>query len=87
MQTIFLYFTAFWMALLPVYLWGYVVTIMLDDRWNRMRFFIGLVLGSIGVGLTYVFASSFGENRLYEVSIFIGFFVFLLALIFLLTLL
>jgi hypothetical protein len=33
------------MALLPVYLWGYGMTYMLSDTWNRMRFAVGLLLG------------------------------------------
>jgi hypothetical protein len=40
MQTILLFFIAFWIALLPVYLWGYGVTYMLSDTWNRVRFWI-----------------------------------------------
>lgn len=81
MQTLLLSFLAFWMALLPVYLWGYGMTYMLSDTWNRMRFAVGLLLGGVGVGLTYVFASSYSENPWFEVSVLVGFFAFLLALI------
>ena len=87
MKIIFLSFLAFWMALLPVYLWGYGVTYMLSDTWNRMRFGVGLILWWVGVGLTYVFASSYRESSLFEISIFIGFFLFLLLFILGLTLL
>jgi hypothetical protein len=81
LSTTLIYFLAFWMALLPVYLWGYGMTYMLSDTWNRMRFAVGLLLGGVGVGLTYIFASSYRENPWFEVSVLVGFFAFLLALI------
>jgi hypothetical protein len=33
---------AFWIALLPVYLWGYGVSYLLDTPWNRRRFLLGM---------------------------------------------
>lgn len=86
MQTIFLFFIAFWIALLPVYLWGYGVTYMLSDTWNRMRFWVWLLLWGLGVGLTYVFASSYSTDSLFEVGIFAWFLVVLFLLVLVLTL-
>lgn len=87
MQTILLSFVAFWVALLPVYLWGYGVTHMLSDTWNRARFFLGLFLGSIGVGLTYIFFVYQDRGILFEVWLFVGYFFILTCIILALTLL
>ncbi len=42
--TIFLAFIAFLIALLPVYLWGYGVSYLLDTPWNRRRFLLGMMI-------------------------------------------
>lgn len=87
MQTVLLSFVAFWIALLPVYLWGYGVTHMLSDTWNRARFFLGLFLGSVGVGLTYVFFLYQDRGVIFEVGLFVGYFILLTTIVLLLTLL
>lgn len=58
LDTLFSFFFAFWVALLPVYLWGYGTTVLLDERWNRRRFFLGVFIGSMAVGITYLYAMS-----------------------------
>lgn len=60
---IFLSFVAFWVALLPVYLWGYAVSYLLDTPWNRRRFILGMIIGGVSVGMISLF-SSITETRI-----------------------
>lgn len=56
MYTLFLSFIAFWIALLPVYLWGYGVSYLLDTPWNRRRFILGIVIWWASVGMVWFFS-------------------------------
>lgn len=69
LDTLFSFFFAFWVALLPVYLWGYGTTVLLDERWNRRRFFLGVFIGSMAVGITYLYAMSILQWPLAELSV------------------
>jgi len=62
---IFLSFVAFWVALLPVYLWGYGVSYLLDTPWNRRRFILGMIIGGASVGMVLLFASITEKGILY----------------------
>ena len=53
---LFFSFIAFWVALLPVYLWGYGISYLLDTPWNRRRFLMGMVIGSLSVGWVWLFS-------------------------------
>ncbi|MBC7503728.1 PrsW family intramembrane metalloprotease [Candidatus Gracilibacteria bacterium] len=52
---IFIFF-AFLTALLPIYLWGYGVSYLLDTPWNRQRFISGMIIGGLSVGLVWLFS-------------------------------
>ena len=47
---------AFWVAILPVYLWGFGVSYLLDTPWNRRRFLLGMFIGGISVGIVWLFS-------------------------------
>mgnify|MGYP006910630200 CR=1 FL=1 len=49
-------FIAFWVAILPVYLWGFGVSYLLDTPWNRRRFLLGMFIGGISVGIVWLFS-------------------------------
>ncbi len=54
MQLVILSFFAFWIALLPIYLWGYGVTMLSWDTWNRRRFWLGAISWVVSVWLVYL---------------------------------
>lgn len=85
MKSILLSFIAVIIAFLPIYLWWYGVTYLLNDSWNRIRFFVGIFLWSIGVLLTYVFFLFWDKGALFEVWLFLGYFVFLCSIVLFLT--
>lgn len=86
MSSLALIFIAFWVSLLPVYLWGYGVTYLLSDTWNRIRFWVWIFLWWIGVSLTYIFAYSYNQDWIYEWLILAIFLLILLIVVLILTL-
>lgn len=79
LSLLFLSFIAFWVALLPVYLWGYGISYLLDTPWNRRRFLIGMVIGSISVSFVWLFSHieiDYYKNILMSSIIFIVFIIF-----------
>ena len=77
--TIFLAFIAFLIALLPVYLWGYGVSYLLDTPWNRRRFLLGMMIWGMSVFMVWLF--SYVESDSLYIVLALSIFVFLLALI------
>lgn len=67
MSFIFLSFLAFWIALLPVYLWGYGVSYLLNTPWNRKRFLLGMLIGGVSVGMVWIFSILNESNILYTI--------------------
>lgn len=53
---VFLSFIAFLVAILPVYLWGYGASRLLDTPWNRRRFILGIIIGGFSVGIVWLFS-------------------------------
>ncbi len=54
LSTLLLSFFAFWIIFLPIYLWGYGTTFVLGYGWQRVRFFMGIFIGVLSVGLIYL---------------------------------
>ncbi|MBP9780041.1 PrsW family intramembrane metalloprotease [Candidatus Gracilibacteria bacterium] len=50
---VFLAFLGFFVILFPVYLWGYGTTLVLGYGWQRMRFLMGIIVGSISVMIMF----------------------------------
>ncbi|NRH21291.1 PrsW family intramembrane metalloprotease [Candidatus Gracilibacteria bacterium] len=69
MSFIFLSFVAFWVALLPVYLWGYAMSYLLDTPWNRKRFILGMIIGGASVGMVWGFSYIKENQILYTILI------------------
>lgn len=76
--TIFLALIAFLIALLPVYLWGYGVSYLLDTPWNQRRFLLGMVIWGMSVWLVWAF-SYLGSDSLY-IIVALSVFILLIAL-------
>lgn len=85
LHTVLLTFLAFWVALLPVYLWGYGVTVLAGNEWNRIRFWMGVLVGSISVGLVYLVSKYSHVNIGTMIGFVAGFFLVLYSVIFALT--
>ncbi len=81
---ILLSLVAFFVALLPVYLWGYGITLLLDTPWNRRRFTLGMIIGSISVGIVWLFSYVTNIEHIYVIFASIVFIVLLSWVIFLL---
>ncbi|MBX9809567.1 PrsW family intramembrane metalloprotease [Candidatus Gracilibacteria bacterium] len=54
--SLFISFSAFLVALLPIYLWGYGSSLLLDEPWNRRRFLLGMIIGGLSVGIVWLFS-------------------------------
>ena len=72
-STILLSFVVFLIALLPVYLWGYGVSYLLDTPWNRRRFLLGIMIGGFSVGLVWLFSYVEQLHTIYTILSSIGF--------------
>lgn len=80
-----LFLLAFWVALLPIYFWGYALTIFFRDDWSRLRFWVGIWAGSFSVCLVYIL-SLFPEKSVFlQGGVIGGFFLLLYLLIIILT--
>lgn len=55
-MSIIFVFLAFCIALFPIYLWGYGASYLLDTPWNRRRFWLGMIIGWVSVGMVYLFS-------------------------------
>ncbi len=84
LSTILLSFVAFWIALLPVYLWGYGVSYLLDTPWNRRRFLLGMTIGGFSVAVIWVFSYVKQFQNIYTVLASIGFILIIGILVYLL---
>ncbi len=73
LSTILLSFVAFWIALLPVYLWGYGVSYLLDTPWNRRRFLLGMTIGGFSVAVVWIFSYVKQFQSIYTIFASIGF--------------
>jgi uncharacterized membrane protein YedE/YeeE len=62
---VFLSFIAFLVAILPVYLWGYGVSKLLDTPWNRRRFILGIIIGGFSVGIVWLFSYVTSVQHIY----------------------
>ncbi len=76
----FLYIIAFFVALLPVYLWGYWVSKLLDTPWNRRRFLLGMFIGGFSVLVVWFFSYITIVQHIYLLAASIGF-IFIMGLI------
>lgn len=79
---IVLSFLAFFVALLPVYLWGYGASRLLDTPWNRRRFILGIIIGGFSVGIVWLFSYFTKIEPIYIVFGSIIFIVILSIIIF-----
>ena len=61
---IFFIFFAFLVALLPIYLWGYGVSYLLDTPWNRRRFLLGMMIWGMSVSIVWLFSYA-GSHSIY----------------------
>ena len=66
-SNILLLFLAFSIALLPVYLWGYGVSYLLDTPWNRRRFLLGMMIWGMSVAIVWLF-SYIAPSSLYSLA-------------------
>lgn len=73
LSTILLSFVAFWIALLPVYLWWYAVSYLLDTPWNRRRFLLGMTIGGLSVGIVWLFSYINHLHAIYTIVAGVGF--------------
>lgn len=73
---------AFFVALLPVYLWGYGVSRLLDTPWNRRRFILGMLIGWFSVAIVWLFSYMTNIQHIYIVLGTIGFILILSVIIF-----
>ncbi len=73
LSTILLSFVAFWIALLPVYLWGYGVSYLLDTPWNRRRFILGMTIWGLSVGIVWLFSYINHLHAIYTIVASVGF--------------
>lgn len=87
MADIFSAFIAFWILLLPIYLWWYGASFVLGFAWNRVRFFTGLFLWAFSVWLMYILEliKSREDTMIFSGIIFLIFLVFLYWFIYILT--
>ncbi len=79
----FLSLLAFWIAFLPVYLWGYGVSYLLDTPWNRRRFFLGMMIWWLSICIVWIF-SYLGTRSPYGLVALSIFFIILIASLFIL---
>lgn len=82
MHNILLFFVAFCVALLPVYIWGYWISYLSGTPWNRPRFLLGMIIWSLSVLLVWLF-SYFSLTRVDILFAGWVFFVLLSAVIYL----
>jgi hypothetical protein len=54
-------------ALFPIYLWGYGASCLLDTPWNRRRFWLGMIIGWVSVGMVYLFSILSKVGYLYAI--------------------
>ena len=80
-----LFLLAFWVALLPIYFWGYALTLFFRDDWSRLRFWVGIWAGSFSVGLVYILSLFPEDSTLLQGGFIGGFFLALYLLIIILT--
>ncbi len=81
LSTILLSFIAFWIALLPVYLWGYGVSYLLDTPWNRRRFLLGMTIGGLSVSIVWLFSYINHLHIIYTIVAGVGFVLFLIIVV------
>lgn len=78
MNIFLLSFFAFWVALFPVYLWGYGVSYLINEPWNRRRFLIGIWLWALSVALILALAHIPTQYLIWGI---LGFFVLFSSII------
>lgn len=76
MNSLFLAFIAFWLALLPVYLWWYWLSVMAESHWSRSRFLVGMLIGWFSVLGAYVLAY-IPDAWVWRILLLVGVFVVL----------
>ena len=67
LATIFFYFIAVFVAVLPVYFWGYISSMLLETPWNRRRFLLGMIIGGSAVAFVWMFSYLKNIEHLYIV--------------------
>lgn len=79
MSSIFLAFLVFLIALLPIYLWWYISSMLLNEPWNRRRFLLWICIGGISVLFVWLF-SMLKDTSYFYAALAIGIFVILLSI-------
>lgn len=85
MHIVFFSFLAFWVALLPIYLWGYGVTLFFHDTWNRGRFFLGIAVGSVSLMVLFFLEKYHHIHDILSLILMTWFIIFLYGMILILS--
>lgn len=75
--TLFISFLAFLVALLPIYLWWYGSSMLLNEPWNRKRFLLGMIIGGWSVWIVVLFSILSHKQYFYTI---LSSFIFILLI-------
>ncbi len=79
MSSIVLAFLVFLIALLPIYIWWYISSVLLDEPWNRRRFLLWIVIGWVSVLFVWLF-SILKDSSYFYAALAIWIFIILLTI-------